>query len=140
MSKPGTPQYRKDVKLFEWVQRTTTKMIRGLETLSYEERLKELGLFRLEKGKLQEDLTVAFQYLNEAYKQEGDQLFTWSNIDRGRGNGFKQKKERFRLNVRKKSFTQKVMRHWHRLPGEIVDAPFLGVIKARLNGALGSLI
>ena len=50
-------------------------MIRGLEHLSYEERLRELGLFSLEKRRLWEDLTVTFQYLKGAYKQEGGRLF-----------------------------------------------------------------
>ena len=82
------PQYRKDVELLEWVQRRANKTIRGLERLSYEERLRELG-FSLKKRRLRGDLTVAFQYLKRAYKQEGECLFTWVDSDRTRGNGFK---------------------------------------------------
>ena len=51
-------------------------MIRGLEHLSYEDKLKELGLFNLEMRRLQEDFIMAFQYLKRDYKQEGNQLLT----------------------------------------------------------------
>ncbi|KFQ41086.1 hypothetical protein N332_06227, partial [Mesitornis unicolor] len=55
-------------------------------------------------------------------------------------NGFKLKEGRFKLDIRKKVFTVRVVRHWHRLPREAVDAPSLEVFKARLDGALSSLV
>ena len=66
------PQYGKDVELLERAQRRATRMINGLEHLSCEERLRELGLFSLEKKMGQENLIAAFQYLKGAYKQEGE--------------------------------------------------------------------
>ncbi|KAK4824190.1 hypothetical protein QYF61_012006 [Mycteria americana] len=136
-----SPQHRKDMELLEQVQRRATKMIRGLEHLSCEERLGELGLFILEKRRLQGDDIVAFQYLKGAHKKDGDRLFRRDCCDRTRGNGFKLKEGRFRLDMRKKFFMMSVVKPWHRLPREVVDAPCLETFKTgmvRCDTAVGT--
>ena len=101
-------------------------MIRGLEHLSYEERLRELGLLSSQERRLRGDLTVAFQYLKGAYKQDGERLLTRMGSDRTRGNGFQLRQGRFGLDIRrKKFFTPRVVTHWSRVPKEVVDAPSL---------------
>ncbi|KAK4832544.1 hypothetical protein QYF61_023876 [Mycteria americana] len=111
-----SPQYKKDMDLLDWVHRRATKMIRGMEHLSYEDRLKELGLFSLENRRVWEDLIEAFQYLKGAYKKDGDKLFSRACCNRTRGNGFKPKEGRLRLDIRKKFFTMRVVKHWNKLP------------------------
>jgi len=99
-----------------------------------------LRLFSLEKRRLQGDLTAALQYLEGAYEKHGDRLYSRVCCDRTRGNGFKVKKGRFRLDVRKKFFTMRVLKHWHMLLREVVDALTLGTFKVRLDRALCNLI
>ena len=79
-------------------------MTQGLEHLSYEDRLKGLVLFSLEKRMLLRDLSAAFQYLKEIYKLERNQLLTWVDSDETKGNGFELKEERFRFDVRGRYF------------------------------------
>jgi len=104
------------MELLERVQRKATEMIRGMEHLSCEGRLRELGLFGPEKTRLWEDLVAAFQYLKGPIKKDGEGLLTRPCSDRTKSNVFKLKEGRFRLDTRKTFFTMRVVTQWNGLP------------------------
>ena len=80
-------------------------MIRGLETKPYEERLKELGMFSLEKRRLRGDMIALFKYLKGCHPEEGQDLFLIIPECRTHNNGLKLKETRFWLNIRKNLLT-----------------------------------
>lgn len=109
-------------------------MMRGLEHLSCKEKLRELGLFSLEKRRVQRDLIETFQCLKGAHKKDGDKYFIRACCDTTRGNGFKPKVERFRLDIKKTLFMMRVVKLWNRLPREVRDTPSVETFKVRLMG------
>ncbi|KAK4814011.1 hypothetical protein QYF61_004641 [Mycteria americana] len=102
------PRYKKGVGLLEQVQRRATKMIKGLEHLSYEEWLRELGLFSPEKRRLGGawggDLINVYKYLMRGSEEEGARLFSAVPTDRTRGNGYKLKNREVQPEHKKRLF------------------------------------
>jgi len=83
---------------------------------------------------------VTFEYLKEVYKTDKDKFFTKACCNKTRGNGFELQEGRFRLDIRKIFFTMRMMKHWDKLPREVVDALSLETFKVRLDGSLSNLI
>ncbi|KAM3675665.1 triadin isoform 18-T18 [Ammospiza maritima maritima] len=132
------PEHKKDVDMLEQVQEGVIKLSPGLEHISYEDRLREMGQFSLEKRRLRGYLITVFQYLQGACKRAKEGLVTTACSDRE--NGFKLKEVGFSLDIREKVFTVRVVRLWNRLPREVVDSPSLEVFKARLGRTLRYLV
>jgi len=106
----------------ERVKRKATMMIKGLGSLPYKERLRNLGLFSLEKRRLMGDFITMFHFLKDGYKEDTDSFFTRNHMEKITDNENKLFLGRFRLDTRGELFTTRTISYWKSLPREAVDS------------------
>ena len=129
------PVLRKDVLEMERVQRRATKLIKGLEDLSYEERLRALNLFSLEKRRLKGDMISIYKYCT-GDPTIGIKLFRRREFNKTRGHSLQLEEKRFNLKLRRGFFTVRAARMWNSLPQAVVSAGSIDSFKKLLDNHL----
>jgi hypothetical protein len=119
-----SPYLQKDIKCLENVQRRATRLVTGLKKMTYEERLKRLGLTTLEQRRLRGDLLEAYKILTNKENVNKDNFFEQNSSGYGlRGHSLKLYVPRSSTTIRQNFFSVRVVKNWNNLPQHVVDAP-----------------
>ena len=125
--------FKKEAMAIENVQRRATKLVREIAHLPYSERLKILGLPSLEYRRLRADMVETYKILNDIDHADKQQLFELDNTGRTMSHGYKLKKKYCRLNIRKLTFSNRVISPWNNLSREVVNSKSVNNFKSILN-------
>ena len=115
-------------------------MIRGQQGRPYEERLRDLNLFSLQKRRLRGDLVACYKLVRGDQQALGKSLFPQAPPGVTRSNSHKLAEAKFRFDIGRRYFTTREARTWNQLPSEVVLAPTLGVFKTRLDNHLAGVV
>lgn len=127
------PHKREDINRIEKIQRRATKQIKSISHLSYEERLSILRLPTLEYRRARGDMIQTYKILHKIDDLDPTLFFNLADNNRTRGHPLKLNKPRARLDIRKYSFSVRVINEWNSLPEEVVLAPSINCFKNRLD-------
>lgn len=127
-------------KGYRYIQRRVTKAVKGLENKTYEEWLRDLGLFCLKKRRLKGNLIALYSHLKPSCSEEGACLF--SQVTNGKiwGNSFNLHQLKFRLDIRKNFLMFRAAKHWDTVPKEMVKLSYLEVFKKCADVALQDVV
>jgi hypothetical protein len=128
-----SPYYRMDINSLERVQRRMTKLIPQIRNLSYEERLTKLKLHSLERRRVRGDMIEVYKWMNGHNRGDINRVLKVSTQDRTRNNGYKLDKFRFRKDLGKYWFSNRVVDLWNQLPRNIVEVGSLDCFKHGLD-------
>ena len=127
------PYLKKDLDMLERVQRRATRMISGFEGKSYEERLKELGMFSVERRFLRGDMIQVYKIFTSIDNIETNKFFIVEHGQVTRGHNKKIKKKACHLDIRKHAFSNRVVKFWNSLPEEVVECDSIATFKKGLD-------
>ena len=128
-----SPRYRKDIELLERVQRRATKLVPSMRHKSYEERLKLLNLFSMEKRRLRGDMIQVFKLLNKLENVDHSSLFEIKTNSITRNNGLPLTAPRWHTDVGRHFFSGRIVQRWNELPAGVVSATTITCFKRRLD-------
>ena len=124
--------YKKEAIQLENVQRRATKLIKNIQHKTYTQRLKYLGLPSLQYRRLRADMIETYKILNNIDKMQYEQILPL-NQTTTRGHSKKLYKKNCRTNVRKYSFSQRVVDEWNKIPKKVIDSKTINTFKSQLN-------
>ena len=127
------PYYKKDAECLEKVQRLATRMVAGQRGKSYQNRLRDLNLFSLNRRRMRGDLIETFKIVKGLSGLKMDNLFTFIQERGTRGHGFRLQRTHSRLNIRSQYFTNRVIPLWNRLPEVAVNCVNVAAFKKMID-------
>ena len=123
----------RDRKLIEGIQRRATKMLPGMQNLSYDQRLRTMEIPSLQYRRLRADMIQVYKIIHGIDNIDPNTFFEMSNDKRTRGHKYKILKQRAKCNLRRLSFSHRIVDTWNALPENVVDAPDVNSFKGLLN-------